>query len=99
MPLSMLTSPMRPSQRPLGFYEVMATLGVIAGIAAHIWAASEPGSSILHPDRELGIYPTLAWVITFAAAGLALVEKRGRSPVAFSCAAVAIVGTASIFVG
>lgn len=84
----------RPTRRAPSFYEVVASLGAIGGGAAHLWAASEPGSSILHPHGELGIYPIFAWVLTFAAAGLALAEKRGRSLLALVCAAAAIIGVA-----
>ena len=88
----------RPTLRAPSFYEVVAILGAIAGVAAHLWAASEPGSSILHPVGELGIYPIVAWILTFAAAGLALAEKRGRSLLAIVCAAVAIIGAAPLLI-
>ena len=89
---------LRPTRRAPSFYEVVASLGAIGGGAAHLWAASEPGSSILHPYGELGIYPILAWVLTLAAAGLAFAEKRGRSLVAVVCAAVAIIGFALLLI-
>jgi hypothetical protein len=88
----------RPTLRAPSFYEVVAILGAIAGVAAYLWAASEPGSSLLHPHGELGIYPIFAWVLTFAAAGIALAEKRGRSLLAAVCAAVAIIGTALLII-
>jgi hypothetical protein len=77
---------------------VIASLGAFGGSAAHLWAASEAGSSILHPHGELGIYPTFAWVLTLAAAGLALTEKRGRSLLAVMCAVVAIMGVALLLI-
>ena len=89
---------LRPTLRVPSFYEVVAILGAIAGVVARLWAASEPGSSILHPDGELGIYAMFAWVLTFAAAGIALADKRGRSLLAAVCAAVAIIGAALLLV-
>jgi len=88
----------RPALRAPSFYEMVAILGAFAGGAAHLWAASEPGSSILHPVGELGIYPMFAWVLTVAAAGLALAKKRGRSLLAVVCAAVAIIGAALLLI-
>lgn len=88
----------RPTLRAPSFYEVLASLGAIAGVAAHLWAASEPGSSILHPQGELGIYPMFAWILAFSAAGMALAEKRGRSLPAVVCAAVAIIGAALLVI-